>query len=1145
MANYEFNLLNESVSSEDLFDDKTHEKIAQSLSDLILTKDKGITIGLEGSWGSGKSSIISMIFNKIKEANAPICTFQFDAWAHEGDKLRKIFLVSFINALVSQIDQKNHINSKKRMCVIEKLNEKKKIINNQIITKTIHRKRSITKKGIVFSVFALFVPFGAAALSNINLTQISSNPVIFALGLTAVFAPFPVILINIIRVCLKKTKLKDIFAAKNWMFLQNDDSEVEEKEFSEMDERTSIEFENYFFEILDCVFDCTAIKKIVLVIDNLDRIEKSNALSMWSTLQIFLQERNETDSTKNENFNKVWILVPFDSSGLQKIWNRNAGNNIDKSSIDGNSISKSFIDKSFQLRIDVPKPLFSEWEKFTKLLIKEAIHSWPENEQNILVDVLRVTRKTMMDIPTPREIKNYINQTAFLASIWGGTISISSIAYYVIWRELENQSTDQICKHLRNDELIDKIDKDVKTVSIHKGFLSDNALSNNAMAELAGLAFGVEPKKGYEMLLLPEIEAALENEKIDELKDSVEKHPEGFWTVFNQHILVGKLSSGTLLTYSYAVTEVFKKHEEQRQKLEPFIKKLNEKNIIPVVINDFFSSTEFKYYTAYHNLVDNEDFVQESLKHFNELLNKFFSEQNEESDEEWTHDIIPKYKLLIDHTEYRKLNFEPMEFNFDTHQFIAWANYLHKNDLEDIGKYFIITDECFAELNQSMTTVDNFSEIYDPYKYIIRYHLKEYKWDAFVANLPEYLSRTASLNNIHVLWIFELLPLSILSGSTLEDLRDGWELFNAFQYVKTDYDYIIAIIAGKLLKENLQTHQIPNSNYSSAGLQRVQDIWMTSDPSILKSIIDRLENTDNLEFIWKLIEDDENTLAYDIIASISENDDTNKLKQNLFASKKSEIISALIHLFKKLNHGQLVQITQSFIKNDNSIHDEFNFIDDIFQYSQELCLYVESMVELEEEVHTILTTKLKSVKKDDWRKALDENDSLLNVITLIHKNQKFSLTTGNYIDALQDHSDDFIHNVESDVKLDGEGWKDLVSILTSSKKDAFTRHVNSFLKNKLREINVLYIKLNKEFIDWNKIFKSYNEIIDIVVDWHSNGKNEVVEYFIENIANNALLGKKLSTSERRSLKKRVDGIEDDDQKGIMQRLLEKLTGKNQ
>ena len=94
MSNNNFKILEEKTISDDQFKEKTHEKVAETLFKLITKNSaKGLTIGLEGSWGSGKSTVVSILKDKLNKLD-DTRYFYFDAWEHEGDPLRRVFLES-------------------------------------------------------------------------------------------------------------------------------------------------------------------------------------------------------------------------------------------------------------------------------------------------------------------------------------------------------------------------------------------------------------------------------------------------------------------------------------------------------------------------------------------------------------------------------------------------------------------------------------------------------------------------------------------------------------------------------------------------------------------------------------------------------------------------------------------------------------------------------------------------------------------------------------------------------------------------------------------------------------------------------------------------------------------------------------------
>ena len=92
---YKFKILSEDVATQYLFEDQTHERVSENLYQTIKDASKGVTIGLEGSWGSGKSTVIKLLKDKLAKNNEEkTLFFMFDAWAHDGDPLRRIFLES-------------------------------------------------------------------------------------------------------------------------------------------------------------------------------------------------------------------------------------------------------------------------------------------------------------------------------------------------------------------------------------------------------------------------------------------------------------------------------------------------------------------------------------------------------------------------------------------------------------------------------------------------------------------------------------------------------------------------------------------------------------------------------------------------------------------------------------------------------------------------------------------------------------------------------------------------------------------------------------------------------------------------------------------------------------------------------------------
>lgn len=71
-----------------------HEAFAETILKLLIRNKPPLSIGLFGSWGIGKSTIINILRRKIrKEQNAKLKDIYFNAWKYSGDSFRRQFLI--------------------------------------------------------------------------------------------------------------------------------------------------------------------------------------------------------------------------------------------------------------------------------------------------------------------------------------------------------------------------------------------------------------------------------------------------------------------------------------------------------------------------------------------------------------------------------------------------------------------------------------------------------------------------------------------------------------------------------------------------------------------------------------------------------------------------------------------------------------------------------------------------------------------------------------------------------------------------------------------------------------------------------------------------------------------------------------------
>lgn len=522
-------LIEDIPADEDAFG--PHQRVADAIADLIESSEKGgKVIGLEGGWGAGKSTVVGFLAKRLSK-NSNYTVISFDAWAHEGDPLRRTYLETLIQELRSTEWVDNIAWEKCR----EEIANRRKETTTRITPKP-------TKLGIALAISLLLVPLGSVFLSaglrtGVTIELGSPPNVLFILGLLLALSPFWVLLANFVRVQWSQN-VKQNSTVKNegdeikagsdempseWAFLFSRAINETRTETIESPNPTSIEFEAYFTNLMREALGASEERRCLLVLDNLDRVEPESALAIWSTLQTFLQDRTH----RSEGwFRRLWVVVPFDPTGLRKLWDkRSSGDERTVSAgVNDGAASDSFLDKSFQVRFHVPPPVLSDWKAYVYRLVEEALPNHGQPDRHWVYRVFDLCRTRTGEPPTPRELKLYVNQIGATHRMWQHEFPIQHVAYYV----LQRRARQSIIERLRGESAFPS-DQDVAV------------LGEGLRRSLAGLAFNVEPEKGIELLLAEPIYQALVDGDHLKLRQLEEDNPDGFWAVL-EVVATSKLS---------------------------------------------------------------------------------------------------------------------------------------------------------------------------------------------------------------------------------------------------------------------------------------------------------------------------------------------------------------------------------------------------------------------------------------------------------------------------------------------------------------------------------------------------------------------------------------------------------------------------
>lgn len=346
----------------------------------------------------------------------------------------------------------------------------------------------------------------------------------------------------------------------------------------EQPEATTIEFQELFSKVINNAVnneDLTEQRKIVIVIDNLDRLDKEEAQSIWSLLRGFIDNPTyRRQKTKNNWLSKVWVIIPLANTKRYHVLENDQDNDKDKETKNA-IIEDQFLEKIFQVRFHLPPPIQSDWRVFLESLLNKTFPSEGKKQRSLVVRLYEnVIFETPFKnkLPTPRELTLFINDLIVLKLQWGEKFDLSYYAAYV----LSFGTTKDMLKGLQQGT--------IPTISVKR------ILNTDPTKEFATLFFNIpDTEKANTVLLKPVIEQALQTrdpatlvimlEKSTDLKHMLEAvldssfphwaqgHPEAFFNaILTITDLDGELGSSVkeelqetiMQRMSYALKNVLK-----------------------------------------------------------------------------------------------------------------------------------------------------------------------------------------------------------------------------------------------------------------------------------------------------------------------------------------------------------------------------------------------------------------------------------------------------------------------------------------------------------------------------------------------------------------------------------------------------------
>ena len=441
---YKVTYVSNSCGNTDELSNQPHESVAQSLYDLLInhTEITHPVIGVEGSWGSGKSQVINILQRIIKEKDKTdkFCFITYDIWSSQEDLTRR----SFLDSILSNTKNNNRDFETK---ILEE--DYAKLNATSIIRKT----RTFPSIRFFFATL-LLIPITSFIINSIEHCIGYNNNALWTYDqlkgcLNLILSLFSLIVFIIsykqeLAIINSDSNKKNFGACKKFMCIvgrmlyvfKEKDIEKEDYETIITDEPSVSRFQHTFDNVYKSL---KAGKTLIIVFDNMDRLSNlSKLMSSWSLLHTFFAERNYEG--------KIWAIVPYAKQQLIELMKSEGNNDCDKTS--------EFINKTFFTTFRIPEPIMGSWKYFLNSKLNYAFNPAIDDEDKTVVAL--IFSRSMVDrLIRPRDIIVYVNKLVTLYSQhYFEEIPIAALALYAQYEDKFTQPLDAILKFKGFESLV-------------------------------------------------------------------------------------------------------------------------------------------------------------------------------------------------------------------------------------------------------------------------------------------------------------------------------------------------------------------------------------------------------------------------------------------------------------------------------------------------------------------------------------------------------------------------------------------------------------------------------------------------------------------------------------------------------------------
>ncbi len=430
---------------EDVFEGKSQEHLAASVCiyiksiDVNPDKKDGVNmpriIGLEGSWGSGKSNVASMIEKELTPDGYYSLTY--DAWGHQEDLQRRSILENLAGKLIEDAVLQGKVTIPMRNGKPHTdtwTNQLSLLLSNKTTTirKSTPKLTPAAFWGI--GIVALF------AICSLVAGQLIENATDFCC-----YWWIDVIPIILAVIVAGWYRIRDGSFENIFRMVDHTNNDTIDEEYTSCEEPSVAEFKNWMYAVSNYLGNSKGqFKKLIIVFDNMDRLPSEKVMQLWSCIYTFFA---------GGEFENVWTIIPYDYKHLCQAITGKLDDN------DGQRI-KRFINKTFPITYIVPQPVITDYEKLFYTYFDKAFGNKEHDRKHICQVFMRLKKN-----PNPRTVISFVNELVALRMQWSDSSKyrLQNLALFVLKKDFlfYNEDVEDKKTSLETNLLSDNLFKDI------------------------------------------------------------------------------------------------------------------------------------------------------------------------------------------------------------------------------------------------------------------------------------------------------------------------------------------------------------------------------------------------------------------------------------------------------------------------------------------------------------------------------------------------------------------------------------------------------------------------------------------------------------------------------------------------------------